>query len=958
MQAQELPSTTQSTSAANALSDTGASSQSASSINSDGLAGANSRSVQSLSVTQIMDILQQRPEIVVELRQFVADQLQQQGLTTQADSISDEMLFGQIASNSQLRNSITLWLRARGYVSDTELHRSLGAGAEDEVGLVSSPEAGDALTSLLPADRPNGSSRQGLTGIDARAAQRDNGSSPRSAEATRTQVRGNEEDQRRERNITDEPEVLRLPTPYNLLSLRDLYTQVPQDNAKLKRFGSDVFLNRDASSNGRTGVGPRDVPIDLPVGPDYILGSGDGLTVSLSGGVSQTFTREIDREGRIVLPEAGSLVVAGLTLEHAQSAITAALTQQYRNVRVDVGIARLRTVRVYVVGDVQRPGAYDLSSLSTPLNALYAAGGPTSVGSLRIVRHLRGKQLVREVDLYDFLLHGIRMDDERLQPGDTLLIPPAGPQVAVSGMLKRPAIYELKGSVSLAEVLADAGGTTVAAALNQITVSRIRENQQRETVNLDLGRSATPEAVAKGMQAFSVQDGDRIHVAAIPPYSENSVYLQGHVIRPGKQAFREGMQLSDVIRSYQDLLPEPATKGDIVRLVPPDLHPETIQFDVADVLIGNSPIPLQPFDTVRIFGRYELDSPQVTVRGEVQRPGIYALSQGMTAARLVRMAGGFKRDALLESADLTSYTVQDQQRVVSQRASIGIGAAVNGGPGAGADIALKPGDVLTIHQISGWGDIGASISLEGEVTYPGSYGLQAGERLSSVLRRSGGFRDSAYPTGAVLLRTQVRELEEKSRAELIRQIESNAASARLAPNLSSQDQATTMQAAQQQHAEVLQRLRSQPASGRLVIHVSSDIDSWANTDADIEMRSGDVLTVPKRPGFVLVSGEVYNASAITFVPGRNAGWYLRRAGGANEVANRKEIFVIRANGSVVGRRSGEGFGSNVLSTKLEPGDVVVVPQKIIGGSVFWRNLLTVAQISSSIAITAAVAGLL
>jgi len=931
--------------------------QSQSSSSTDDLAGYDSGNPQSLTANQIIDLMQQRPEIVEELRQFAADQLQQQGVTTQADSISDQMLYGQIVSNAQLRSSITLWLRSRGYITDVDLHRSLGSSAGDQDTLGASPESLNAIRQLSPNDRAALSSRQTLPGVDAGTRLRDGAISPRPSGAGETEARHNDVDRRRERNITDEPEVLRLPTPYNLNSLRDLYTQVPQDDTRLKRFGSDVFLNRDAASGGRSGLGQGDIPIDLPVGPDYVLGSGDGLTISLSGGISQTFTREIDREGKIILPEAGPLVVAGLTLRQAQSAIVATLTQQYHNAHVDVAIARLRTVRVYVVGDVQRPGAYDLSSLSTPLNALYAAGGPTSVGSLRIVRHLRGKQLVHEVDLYDFLLHGVRMDDERLQPGDTLLVPPAGRQVAVSGMVKRPAIYELKGPASLSDVLADAGGTTVAAALNQITVNRIQQNQQRQTVNLDLPRSAAPDAIAKAMQAFSVQDGDRIHVSAILPYSESAVYLQGHVVRPGKQAYHEGMQLNDVIRSYQDLLPEPAAKGDIVRLIPPDLHPVTIQFDVADVLIGNNRIALQPFDTVRIFGRYELDSPQVTIRGEVQRPGAYALSEGMTAAQLVRMAGGFKRDALLESADLTSYTVQDQKSVVSQREPISIGAAVNGGVNSGADVPLKPGDVLTIHQISGWGDIGASISLQGEVTYPGSYGLQAGERLSSVLRRSGGFRDSAYPTGAVLIRTQVRELEEKSRAELIRQIEANAASARLAPSLNSQDQAVNMQAAQQQQAEVLQRLRSEPASGRLVIHVSSDIDSWANTPADIEMRSGDVLTIPKRPGFVLVSGEVYNASAITFVPGKDAEWYLRRAGGANEVANRKEIFVIRANGTVVGRRSGEKFGSNVLSTKLEPGDVVVVPQKIISGSVFWRNLLTVAQISSSIAFTAAVAGL-
>jgi protein involved in polysaccharide export with SLBB domain len=631
------------------------------------------------------------------------------------------------------------------------------------------------------------------------------------------------------------------------------------------------------------------------------------------------------------------------------------LKQQYRNLRVDITIARLRTVRIYVVGDVQRPGAYDLNSLSTPLNALYAAGGPTSVGSLRVMRHMRGSQLIREVDLYDLLLHGKRMDDERLEAGDTLLVPPAGPQVAVYGMVKRPAIYELKGSATLSEVLDDAGGATVAAALNHITIERIQPNQQRETLSLDLPSTGAGKSSQQAITSFPIKDGDRVNIAPILPYSERVIYVEGHVVRPGRLPYRDGMQLNDVLASYQDLLPEPAARGDIVRLVPPDLHPETIPFQVPDVLIGNSNLALQPFDTIRIYGRYEADSPQVAIRGEVLRPGSYPLSRGMTAVQLVKMAGGFKRDALLESADLTSYTVEDERKVVSQRSAIEIGAAVNGDRPS-ADVTLKPGDVLTIHQISGWNDIGASIVLDGEVTYPGSYGLQEGERLSSVLQRAGGFRGTAYPDGAILVRTQVKDLEEKSRAELIRQIETTSASARLAPNLSSQDQSASLQAAAQQQAEVLQRLRSQPANGRLVIHVSADIASWANTPADIEMRSGDVLTVPKRPGFVLVSGQVYNASAITFVPGKDAGWYLRHAGGTNDVANRREIFVIRANGSVVGRRSGTWYSGNVLSTRLAPGDVIVVPQRIVG-SLFWRNLLTVAQLSSSIAFTAAVAGL-
>ena len=927
---------------------------------------ADTRAV--LTASQITDLLRDKPEIVVELKQLTADQLQQQGLKVQSDAITDEVLYNQIAASRPLRIAITNFLRARGYTTGPDVSSSDGEDNDirDETRNPSFrlPQNQDSTT--LDADTLE------------RLNQQSNGSSARMArpstqaptQTTRTPLdmervpssRPSSRDPE-EHNTTDIPQVLRQPTPYNLQSMRDLYTQTPEESGHLKRFGSDVFLTRrtpdpsipstlTSTNSINNPLQSRDTPLDIPIGPDYVLGPGDGLIIDLWGGVSQTLNRVVEREGRVTLPEAGTLSVAGMTLEHAEAVMQDTLRKQFRDAHVAVTVSRLRTVRVFVIGDVQRPGAYDISSLSTPLNALFAAGGPTAIGSLRTVRHLRGKQVIADVDLYDFLLHGDRSSDDRFQGGDTLLVPPAGPQVAIFGAVKRPAIYELKHESTLADVLADAGGATVAAALGHITIERIDANNRRETVALDLPASASLAPANIAIAAFPVKDGDRIHLSPILPFSERAVYLEGHVARPGRIAYRDGMHLSDVLHSYQDLLPEPAAQGEIVRLVAPDLHAETIDFNVADVLIGNSILDLKPFDTIRVLGRYQVDSPRVTIRGEVLRPGPFPLSEGMTAAQLVRMAGGFKRDALQQEADLTSYHIVDGSKVIGQRSTLRIGDAVSRND-ATADVALKPGDILTVHQITGWSDIGASVTIEGEANHPGSYGFQQGERLSSVLRRAGGLRDAAYPAGAVLLREQVRRLEETSRTELIRQIETSSAAARLAPNLSGTDSSGTLQIIQQQQEQVLARLRSQPASGRLVIHIASDIESWANTDADIEVRSGDILTIPKRPGFVLISGQVYNASAITFVPGKSAGWYLQRAGGASDLANRKEIFVIRANGLVVGRHSGAG---KVLSAELDAGDVVVVPQKIIGASQFWRNLLTTAQIASSVAITAVVAG--
>ena len=937
-----------------------------------------------LSTNQIIALLHQKPEVIIDLKQVMADYFYQRGIAVQEDSISDEMLFSNIARYAALRQTISIWLRARGYASDADFDRSTESSLDPEPLLTSAPAEQNPLTDQdrgTTEEYPNGMSQLALALRDlppdseilpqnlsnsniyptqsAYPTDRDLRARAEGASDQRTtpeRAAGNNRSltqrqsamplNKREQLDTDTIDVLHQTAPYNLQALRDLYTQVPDQTATVKRFGSDVFLNRGAST--------REMPIDLPIGPDYILGPGDNLSISLWGGVSQNFNRVVDREGKIVLPEAGFVVVAGLTLERTQQLVQSALAQQFKDAHVVVSVTRLRTVRVYVVGDVQRPGAYDISSLSTPLNALYAAGGPTSVGSLRSIRHYRGKTLIHEVDLYDFLIHGIRGDVDRLEPGDTILVPAAGPQVEVSGMVKRPAIYEFKGEAKLSDVLEEAGGVRVSAALAHIRVERIEADGHRSTVEVGLPQGSTLESARTQMEAFQVKDGDRVIVPPILPYSEKAIYLTGHVVRPGKLSYRDSMKLSDAIRSYQDLLPEPSDHGEIIRLMPPDLRPEAIDFSLTDVLAGNSAIILQPFDTIRIRGRYEADAPRVTIRGEVLKPGAYALVEGMTAAQLVRIAGGFKRSALLADADLASYEIQDGRQVVSRRHEIPIGRAVNGDDGS-ADVRLKPGDVLTVHQVSGWNDIGASVTLTGEVTYPGTYGLQEGERLSSVIQRAGGFRTTAYPDGAVLVRKQVQQLEDKSRAELIRQIESTSVGGRLGQSVSGGEDTATLQLLVQQQNQVLQRLRSQQAVGRLVIKISPDLASWANTPADIELRAGDVLTVPKRPGFVLVSGQVYNASAITYVPGKDAGWYLRRAGGATDLANRKEIFVVRANGLVVGRRSGEWYHEDVLSTRLNPGDVIVVPQKIVGGSVFWKNMLATAQIVSSIAFTAALA---
>ena len=941
-------------------SESGATStDSADSDNNEGTTGPAVRVPQgALSADQIISILQENPDLVVELKSQLADRMQQQGMQIDPNDISDETLYSQISSNANLRTSITTVLRARGYVSDNDL-QSMGSSAPRENGL--QEDDTDLLSSANPSASRSGDAAE--TGLAASAGangeSRSFGDNDDSANTTPSfrpggSLQGATESHRRQQTTnasTDLPTVLRRAAPYNLQSLRDLYTQVPDETAHLRRFGSEVFVNRTMSSAAATGVSARNMPLDVPLGPDYIVGAGDTLTINLWGGVTQSITRTVGRDGSIFLPEAGAIQIAGLPLGKAEGLIGSDLKQQYRNAQVAVTVSRLRSVRVYVVGDVQQPGGYDISALATPLSALYVAGGPTSVGSLRTMLHYRGKQLVDTVDLYDFLLHGVRNGTASFESGDSLLVPPAGPQVAVFGAIKRPAIYELKaGETTLASVIEDAGGVTAAASLSHIRVERIDGHHQRVTVTLPDQDAQNASTAGSAIDDFQVKDGDRIRIEPILPYSQGAIYLAGHVVRPGRRPYRDGLRLGDVLHSYRDMLPEPAAHGEIVRLIPPDLHAETIDFNVPDVLIGNTNIDLHPFDTIRVFGRYQVDAPKVTIRGEVLRPGTYPMSEGMTAAQLVRMAGGFKRDALVESADLTSYDIKDGNRIVENPVTIQIGAAV-AGTDSHADLPLKPGDVLAIHQITNWNDIGQSVTIRGQVKFPGSYGFQDGEHLSSVLRRAGGLLPAAYPMGAVLTREQVRNLEQQSREQLITQIQTNSAAAKLSPGLGG---AAGLQLIKAQQDQVINDLKAHPPTGRMVIDISADIDSWANTPADIELRQGDVLTIPKRPGFVLVSGQVYNATAVTFTPGKNANWYLSRAGGTNATAQRRDTFIIRANGTVVGRPSGSWTDDKVFSTILNPGDVVVVPQKVIGATAWWKTLIETAQLAASVAVTAGI----
>ncbi len=830
--------------------------------------------------------------------------------------------------------------------------------------------------------------------------------------------------------------MVRPPNPYaDVPSLYDMYVQAAMWQRPAQRFGMDVFRN--------TLNEPDVIPMDLPVGPDYVVGTGDSLAIDLWGSVSQRLVRLVDREGRIALPETGPLLVTGKNLGEVQLEVQRALRTQFRDVSADVSVSRLRTIRVYVVGEVAQPGAYDISSLSTPLNALFAAGGVTASGSLRALKHFRGKELVEQVDAYDLLLHGIRSDLKRLENGDTLLVPPIGPQATVDGMVRRPAVYELLNETSLTQALELAGGILPAAALRHIEVQRIEAHEKRTMLTLDLTSTSDLGALNQQLQAFRIQDGDQVHIFPIAAYNEDAIYLEGHVIRPGRYSYKQGMKLTDLISSYGDLLPEPAPHyAEIIRLNAPDFRPSIESFDIAAALANPATAPiLKPLDTVRIFSRYDfetppdvtvggevhkpgsyrtsgqahlrdaiylaggitqdaaldsaqlfrtqadgtmkilsvdlsdalagnpvdniilqprdrllvhrnlakVDAPTIDINGEVAKPGRYPLTANMRVEDLVRVAGGLKRSAFADSADLTRFAAGNGS---SQRLEVKLASALSGD--GNENVPLQNGDVLAVRRIPQWNDLGSSVSVQGEVQHPASYGIEPGERLSSLLLRCNGFTNQASPYGAVLLRQEVRDLEARSHLELIGRLKAEQQYLKALPDGDTDTREVKLNEIARTDT-ALQQLEASEPIGRVVIRIPSDWKKLANTPGDIALRNGDVLIIPKKTNYVVVSGQVFNPTAVGYLPGRSAKWYLSQSGGLTQIADKSAVFVVRADGSVLSAKNNSGFWlGDPMSSVLKPGDSIIVPEKAPKVAPRnWTALIQAAQVASSIALTVA-----
>jgi len=694
---------------------------------------------------------------------------------------------------------------------------------------------------------------------------------------------------------------------------------------ELRPFGYDLFRSVPTTFAPAT---------DIPVPAEYVIGPGDTFEVQLIGERGGRYTLVVGRDGAVDFPELGPIAVAGMRFDAARTLLERRVGEQMIGMRASVSMGPLRSIQVFVLGDAERPGSYTVSGLSTITNALFVSGGVKPIGSLRNIELKRSGKLVRLLDLYDLLLAGDTSNDARLLPGDVIFIPPVGPTVAIDGEIQRPAIYEVREGATTSELLFLAGGLTPRADPASAWLERIDENRSRTVLDLDLESPAG--------RALRIRSGDRIRIHAIREVFENAVALEGFVHRPRSQQYRAGMRLTDLVGTLDELRPRADLHYALIRRESgPNRLVSVVSADLARAFsqpASEANIALQPRDRVHVF---DLDSSrdrvvapilrelvrqsghgeprqEVGIGGRVKVPGQYPLEPDMTVSDLLRAGGMLDEAAYGGTAELTRYQIVGGERRETELVTVDLSRVLAGE--LGADLRLQSFDYLVIREVPDWQDQ-ETISIAGEVQFPGTYPIERGESLRSVLRRAGGLTGLAFGPGSVFTREELREREQRQIQVLAERLQRELAALSLQQSRG-QEAAGTGEAMSAGQA-LLADLRGTHAVGRLVIDLADVLAAAPGSADDLILKDGDRLFVPRITQEVTVIGEVQNSTSHLFEPGLSRDDYVDRSGGLAQRADLRRIFVIRADGSVAVGRTVGWFSRS--GGDIRPGDTIVVP---------------------------------
>jgi protein involved in polysaccharide export with SLBB domain len=743
-------------------------------------------------------------------------------------------------------------------------------------------------------------------------------------------------------------------------------------------------------------------PLNMtPVPSDYVIGPGDELRVRVWGQVNFQANLQVDRAGEVYLPQVGPVHVAGMPFSELDGHLRKAIGRVYRNFDLTADVGQIRAIQVYVAGQARRPGVYTVSSLSTLVDTLFASGGPSIQGSMRHIELRRGNDVVTDFDLYNLLVRGDKSKDVKLLPGDVIFIPAVGAEVAITGSVRTPAIYELREGESLDGLIADAGGVSAVAAEARISIERITDHHDRSAMEVAYD--------AKGLKT-TLADGDLVHVYSIVPRYQKTVTLRGNIANPGRFAWHAGMHVSDLIPDKDSLITRNYWwKRAQLGLAAPEFEPVPSFSNMRQPYDGN-PVTLKPpSQGGNGYGQQGQYGAQQNPYGNAN---VVSDIGSNNAAALRDNQDGFAQDQMGQNADGSQqgqYGSQQNQRLTAQQRGSNSSLAaqqaqMSTGPApaqrtevkqlapeidwdyaviqrqnsetlktelipfdlgklvlqhdSSQDMELQAGDVVSIFSEA---DIRVPIAqqtklvtLSGEFVHSGVYSVQPGETFRHLVERAGGFTPNAYLYGSEYTRESTRAMQQARIDEYVQNLSMEIQRSNLAVAASgtgAQDAASAA-AAEANEANLVTNLRQIRATGRIVLRFVPT-SSGTPVLPVITMEDGDHFIVPSVPATVNVVGSVYDQNSFLYASGRRVGEYLALAGGPNRDADRKHSFLIRADGEVVSSDLGKGIWSDKFKElRVYPGDTIVVPEKTFKPGAL-RTILEYSSVFSSLALGAA-----
>lgn len=684
-----------------------------------------------------------------------------------------------------------------------------------------------------------------------------------------------------------------------------------RDQMKRKVFGRDIFNNNELTF---------EPAMNIATPQNYRLGPGDAVIIDIYGASQKTVEASVSPDGEVTIDGFGPVQVSGLTVAQANAKLRSTLGSRYSSSRVKLTVGQTRTIMVNVMGEVKVPGTYTLSAFATVFHALYMAGGTNDLGTLRNIKVYRNNQLVSVVDIYDYILNGKLTGNVRLADNDVIVVGAYDCLVNIEGKVKRPMFYEMKKNESVASLLKYAGGFTGDAYMKAVRVNR-KTGKEYSVYNVE----------EFDFSSFHIADGDSVTVDSILPRYANTVEVKGAVFRPGMYNIGEQVNSVRTLIEHAEGVTETAfTNRAVIHRMKPDRTLEVIRVDLGGIMSGKvADVPLKENDVLYVPTKQErMADRTITIRGEVQFPGIYKYADNETVEDFVLQAGGLTDKASTVNVSISRRTGDPKalspDSVIAKTYTVSLkdGFVVDGTPG----FTLMPFDEVYVMKSPAYVEQ-QNVSVEGEVMFEGTYALtRRNMRLSDLYKQAGGANAMAYIHGARLMRKANES--EKTRMRAVLQMQREQQQKNLLELAASSNNGNIQSAAERANATDIAKF-TVPDEYPVGIDLAAAISN-PGSDADVILREGDRLEVPQYNGTVKINGAVMYSNTVAYEKGKRASYYIDQAGGFAADAIKRRAYIIYMNGKVAKVSHG---------AKVQPGCEIVVPAKL-------RRKMSVAETMS------------